>query len=321
MMRTVANLFLSLSLLVPLWFYFQGQQYRPPDTQTTQLVFQGIYYQRMAQTEPRPVIRHVVTIDLLSAGIEPLVTPPQHNLPPTQTYSGELQYPLPAQTTREFLKSYGVQLGVNANYFSAFWEHTVWDFFPHRGDPVFVSGEAIGNGDRYGTPRNYRPALCFRASKTASIARHGTCPDDTTQAVSGRDMLLTKGKPLERLLKRSGDKPYPRTAVGIDQTGQTVWLVVVDGKQPFYSEGMFLDELAEVFEALGAEEAIALDGGGSVTLAINTGTRTRMLNAPIHTKWPMRERPVANHLGFYALPVNAELQHPRSADGRSLIPL
>jgi hypothetical protein len=28
--------------------------------------------------------------------------------------------------------------------------------------------------------------------------------------------------------------------------------------------------------------------------------KPKLLNAPIHTKLPMRERPVANQLGFYA---------------------
>jgi hypothetical protein len=33
--------------------------------------------------------------------------------------------------------------------------------------------------------------------------------------------------------------------------------------------------------------------------------KLKALNAPIHTRIPMRQRPVANHLGVYALPVES----------------
>ena len=69
---------------------------------------------------------------------------------------------------------------------------------------------------------------------------------------------------------------------------------------------MLLYELADVFAGLegGVHEAIALDGGGSSTLVVNPGYGPQVLNTPMHVKWPHRERPVANHLGFYALPLN-----------------
>ncbi|MBD2020680.1 phosphodiester glycosidase family protein, partial [Leptolyngbya sp. FACHB-36] len=53
---------------------------------------------------------------------------------------------------------------------------------------------------------------------------------------------------------------------------------------------------------LGADKAVNLDGGGSTTIVVSSPTGPYALNAPIHTKIPLRERPVANHLGFYAAP-------------------
>jgi hypothetical protein len=53
---------------------------------------------------------------------------------------------------------------------------------------------------------------------------------------------------------------------------------------------------------LGAYKALNLDGGGSTTLVVADSGGTRSLNSPIHTRIPMRQRPVANHLGFYARP-------------------
>ena len=47
-----------------------------------------------------------------------------------------------------------------------------------------------------------------------------------------------------------------------------------------------------------------LDGGGSTSIAIDDGRGgVRLLNSPIHTRIPWRERPVANHLGVFAEPL------------------
>ena len=37
---------------------------------------------------------------------------------------------------------------------------------------------------------------------------------------------------------------HPRSAVGFSRNGRYLYLVVVDGRQPLYSEGMTLAELA-----------------------------------------------------------------------------
>jgi hypothetical protein len=46
-------------------------------------------------------------------------------------------------------------------------------------------------------------------------------------------------------------------------------LVVVDGRQPGYSVGMTLQELANLMASLGAQNAINLDGGGSSAMWVN----------------------------------------------------
>jgi hypothetical protein len=60
----------------------------------------------------------------------------------------------------------------------------------------------------------------------------------------------------------------PRTAVGATADGRLL-LVTVDGRQPGYSVGMSLRELAELFVGLGAQAAINLDGGGSTTMVVD----------------------------------------------------
>jgi len=63
-----------------------------------------------------------------------------------------------------------------------------------------------------------------------------------------------------------GDQP--RTAVGVIDDNHLVF-VVVDGRDPGYSAGVTLPELAEIMQSLGATTAYNLDGGGSSTMYFN----------------------------------------------------
>ena len=59
----------------------------------------------------------------------------------------------------------------------------------------------------------------------------------------------------------------PRTALGYN--ADKLFLVVADGRQPQYSTGLTLYELASILRELGATEAINLDGGSSSTFVVN----------------------------------------------------
>jgi hypothetical protein len=66
---------------------------------------------------------------------------------------------------------------------------------------------------------------------------------------------------------------YPRAALGV--AGSAVWAVVCDGRADT-DAGLTLGELATFMRALGASEAINLDGGGSASLV----SRGRLVNRP-----------------------------------------
>jgi hypothetical protein len=68
---------------------------------------------------------------------------------------------------------------------------------------------------------------------------------------------------------------HPRSALGLSADSTTLYIVVVDGRRP-WSVGMSLVELGDAMLALGAHDAMNLDGGGSSTLWV-TG---RTVNAP-----------------------------------------
>ncbi|MEU6041365.1 phosphodiester glycosidase family protein [Actinomadura sp. NPDC047616] len=58
----------------------------------------------------------------------------------------------------------------------------------------------------------------------------------------------------------------PRTMAGVDAQGRLL-LVAADGRAAGHSEGLSVDEAARVMKALGAVQAMNLDGGGSTTMA------------------------------------------------------
>jgi len=72
---------------------------------------------------------------------------------------------------------------------------------------------------------------------------------------------------------------HPRTMVGITGEGHLL-LVVVDGRQPGYAEGMCLFELRTLAHSLGCTDALNLDGGGSTTLVIAGEGSDGVVNRP-----------------------------------------
>ncbi len=291
-------LFLLTLLLVVALFLVALFLMRPARTKHSEQLFQGVSYTRKVWKSPRPVVIHIVTIDLTAPGVRVLVTPGDN--------SGGME--LIARTTSKFLDEFNLQVAINGGFFSPMHSHSPWDYSPHNGDPINVSGLGISNGVEYSPDNDYSAVLCIEANNQAQIEADN-CPPHTQQAIAGNMMLLTHGKPLklenlEPEVVTFFENLHPRTVVALDEAGQTMWLLIVDGRQAGYSEGVTLTETINLVSQLGADTALHLDGGGSTTLVAAGQWGAHALNAPIHTRIPMRQRPVANHLGIYAQPLN-----------------
>jgi len=263
---------------------------RPPRTAYRAEPFQGVTYERQAREAPRPLVIHVVTIDLAAEGIEFLVTP-------GDPASGLDLY---ARTTTDFVAEYGLQIAANAAYFEPFSAGTPLTYKPKSGDPVNVKGLAISDSATYSDDYADYPVLCLQGRQVE--IRDDGCPAGTEQAVAGEPIFVRSSAAVALPKHPYYDDVHPRTAVALDAQGQRMWLIVVDGRQRNYSQGVSLAELAEITLGLGADTALNLDGGGSTTLVMAGASGPELLNAPIHTRIHMRERPVGNHLGVYALP-------------------
>lgn len=258
---------------------------RPAREDLSVELFQGVHYTREVRERPRPLVIHTARIDVTAPDIRFLVTP------------NEPEEGVPARTTSKFLNEFGVQMAINGSYFEPVWSRMPWDYYPRNGDPVWIQGLSISDSMPYSDSLEGWPALCIWNGRV-SIERDG-CPEMTTQALAGKEILVAKGG----VVTQENARRHPRTAVAATADGTTLWMVVVDGRQPKYSEGVTLEELAQILLDLGADMALNLDGGGSSTLVTAGVTGPELLSSPIHTNIAMRQRPVANHLGVFARPL------------------
>jgi len=69
---------------------------------------------------------------------------------------------------------------------------------------------------------------------------------------------------------------HPRTAVGFNADSTKLYLFAVDGRQPGFSVGNSLYELANYMLEWGVHEGVNLDGGGSTTMVV----RNSVVNSP-----------------------------------------
>jgi exopolysaccharide biosynthesis protein len=94
-------------------------------------------------------------------------------------------------------------------------------------------------------------------------------------AVSGAGLLLLDGREItdwtdENLSAGFETARHPRTMIGTTRDG-TIWLVTVDGRQPWLSLGMTFAELKRLARRIGLHSALNLDGGGSTTMVVQGG--------------------------------------------------
>ncbi|MCB9134348.1 MAG: phosphodiester glycosidase family protein [Anaerolineales bacterium] len=256
----------------------------PPPIPGAETLFEGITYTREVRTTPRLMVVHLVQIDLRAQGLSLFVTPGD----PTR------DLPVDARTTSQFLTEFGVQLAINGDGFTP-WSSNLLSAYPQPGDPVDPLGLAISNGIPYSQPRDSVPTLYITPNGKVTL---NDPPRNIAFALSGLQMLVQNGNILPEL----DTDPAPRTALGLNRASKILTLLLVDGRQPGYSEGATLNELATLLLENGVHNGMNLDGGGSTTLVIEGENGPVILNSPIDGNFPGQERPVANHLGIFARP-------------------
>jgi uncharacterized protein YgiM (DUF1202 family) len=248
-----------------------------------QNIFKGVTYYRNERTTPRPLIWHVIEVDIRSTeAMRTLVTPPVRDTVPQ----------LCTRTISQFLDDHDMQIAINGDGF--FYLDPI-DYPPQTycgsGDPVRLAGFAASRSKAYGQKVAGHPIMYVNQRNEITFdAPKGRLYN----AISGDRMLVSRGQKVAGL---DSQIVNPRTAVGINGNGRFLYLLVIDGRET--SIGATFSQTADLLLSHGVHTGMALDGGGSSTLVIEgVDRKPRLLNTPVNENTPKRERPVANHLGI-----------------------
>lgn len=159
-------------------------------------------------------------------------------------------------------------------------------------------------------PAQYAIALAPDAAQVVGVPQIGdvvTLTDGSTPAfnqfitaIGGGPVLLHDGARAaenDAPAAAEGRSRIPASAIGVRRDG-TLLLFEVDGRQPLHSIGLTRDEQASFLLALGARDAVALDGGGSsVLVSRRFGDRDPSVQS---SPSDGTQRPVANGLFIYS---------------------
>jgi Phosphodiester glycosidase len=172
-----------------------------------------------------------------------------------------------------------------------------------RGGPIPPGGSVLaGTGDAADWLRAHaQPGSRLAVTTTLRTERGPLAAAAGLGVVNGGPRLLRDGRRDITAEAEGFDHPddpsfyyafalrrNPRTIAGVTAGGRLL-LVAVDGRAPGYSAGLDFDEEAAVMRALGALDAVNLDGGGSTTMAVRGRIVTRPSDAT-------GERPVGDAL-------------------------
>jgi hypothetical protein len=123
-------------------------------------------------------------------------------------------------------------------------------------------------------------------------------------AIGGGPQIVRNGAPIfragEAFTTSQLTPRAPRTGLGQLADGRII-LVAVDGRQPGYSVGLTNFELAQALVRLGAVTAMALDGGGSTTMAFDGS----LLNRPSGVERPISTALLFLYTGVFVQPAVA----------------
>ncbi len=269
---------LTLAALFVTWGIWLGLGNSSPTNRT---LASNLEYERLRVGESG--VGHLVTIDL----DDPCTLLVTTELEP----SGDVQ----ALHTETWAREQDTQIAMNASFFGPFRDFPPWDVYPQEGELVRTLGGSVVDGNVRAMPRDWQGMW---AGENVFLTSDGVpgiafdAPKNAIWGVSGRERILDDG-----VVTASVSEPYPRSIVAVDASTNTMWWLVVDGKQAGYSSGATLKETAELLQQMGATDALEMDGGGSSILVDGTSGSQRVLSRPFNQFMPDRSRVVANHIG------------------------
>ena len=151
------------------------------------------------------------------------------------------------------------------------------DIFDAQGSTTIPNGKAIlwlkGNYANYAASLNVGDEMSISFRLTLNNE-----PGDVNihQLIGGSNhIIMQNGEFREDWAER-----HPRTAIGFNADSTRLYFVVVDGRH-LTSVGVTLKEMKGIFDALGAVNAVNLDGGGSSCILVNDEVLNHPSDGPV----------------------------------------
>ena len=151
------------------------------------------------------------------------------------------------------------------------------DIFDAKGSTTIPDGKAILW--LKGTYANYAQSL--NVGDELSVSFRLTLNNESQdinihQLIGGSNhIIMQNGQFMEDWAER-----HPRTAIGFNADSTRLYFVVVDGRH-LTSTGVTLREMKGIFDALGAVNAVNLDGGGSSCILVNDEVLNHPSDGPV----------------------------------------
>jgi hypothetical protein len=254
---------------------------------------------------PDLMVMNALRIDLTSPNIQLYASPRI-----ATNYSADFEETA-GSTTTNFLKNHGLKVAINANAFA----------IPGTGDPGIISGL-----EPEGTPFDVMGLeICQGQVVSPQVSSNSTAsfmftpnnevtfvptnwPAQSTEgvytAVTGFYAILVNQVNVGLDYIGSSDSLHfvnPRTAFGLSQDRRYLYLIVIDGGQPGYSEGALDWETAAWLMLLGASDGANMDGGGSSCMVIEGSDGVPVpLNQDCASLENGVERADGSHFGVFA---------------------
>lgn len=103
------------------------------------------------------------------------------------------------------------------------------------------------------------------------------------EAAGGGPLLVKDGFVLDVPAQSDGlTDRNPRTCIGVEKDSTTVWVMVADGRRYTWSNGLQFPEASKIMKAVGCQNVMNLDGGGSSEMIIRAD-ETNKFNV---VNWP-----------------------------------
>ena len=207
---------------------------------------------------PRPLKINFIMVDLTLKDLEVIAIPGDD---PDGDGPAESQLTPPVTLFNKF----NAIAAVNANAFDSLKKEDKSQPNWYEGLPVDISGMVVSQGRKISPADIGRISFWLDKDQRPHIER-------IVSGASVKEAVADWFSPLiihsQIIPDSSGSEFNPRTALGFDDNGKWLLLVVVDGRQPGYSEGVTLYELSIIMQERGCTESINLDGGGSSIMLI-----------------------------------------------------